>query len=359
MKLLHVCESVIGGTGSYISELIPKQVELYGAENVVLLIPGNQIHYLDAEVLASGVKMIPFSRKSRIWGISSFVSTYAQTLRTFKPDVVHAHSSIAGLVVRLMGVRRDYSIVFCPHGWSVDIKGARLLRGIAECVERVLSLNTDSAILISQHEYRRASDLGFPREKLSLVISGITPNIPTVPAAKWDDPRMRVLFAGRFDFQKGVDVLLDAVEGQEDRMSVRLVGGGVVNSLSLPETLPMHVTNLGWLDRLDVCAQMKSCDVLVVPSRWEGFGLVAIEAMRLGVPVVASAVGGLKEILGEGRYGVVVPPEDPAALRAALRALTPARLKELSDLGRERFLAAYSSERMVREIDAVYAAVQK
>ncbi|MCG5237490.1 glycosyltransferase [Xanthobacter oligotrophicus] len=359
MKLLHVCESVIGGTGSYISELIPRQVELYGADNVVLLIPGNQMHYLDAEVVASGVKMIPFSRKSRFSGIFSFVSTYARVLREFKPDVVHAHSSIAGLVVRLSGVRRKYTIVFCPHGWSVDIKGARVLRCIAECVERVLALNTDRVVLISQHEYRRAGDLGFPEKKLSLVISGIVPDLPQVAAAKWDDTRLKVLFAGRFDFQKGVDVLLQAVEGQEARMSLRLVGGGVVNSLNLPESLPLHVANLGWLDRLDVCAQMKSCDVLVVPSRWEGFGLVAIEAMRLGVPVVASAVGGLREILGEGQYGVIVPPEDPAALRAALLALTPARLKELSELGRTRFLAAYSSERMVREIDAVYAAVQK
>ena len=326
-------------------------------KSVVLLVPGNQLNYLDPEVAASGVRIIPFARRSRFLGTFSFIKTYLSALRELKPEIVHAHSSIAGLVVRLLGILRGYSIIFCPHGWSVDIKGARVVRLVAEVVERVLALNTDQVILISRHEYRRARDLGFGEDKLSLVVSGIRPESPDVQPAPWEDNRLKVLFAGRFDFQKGVDVLLEAVQDLGDRLTVRLVGGGVVNSLRLPESLPSHVTNLGWLDRTDVSAQMKSCDVLVVPSRWEGFGLVAVEAMRLGIPVIASGVGGLREILGDGQYGIVVPPEDPQALRSALLSLTPERLLELSNLGRNRFLAAYSSERMVREIDAVYARI--
>ncbi|MDI4664839.1 glycosyltransferase [Xanthobacter autotrophicus] len=357
MRLLHVCESVIGGTGSYLSELVPAQVALYGAESIALLVPESQLNYLEPQVLESGVRLIPFSRKSRFQGLFNFIGVYLKTRAEFRPDVVHAHSSFAGLVVRGLGFGRDYKVVFCPHGWSVDMKGARFLRLGAELVERMLSRSADQVILISRHEHKRARDLGFTEDRLSLVVSGIRADAPDGPAAEWNDDRLKVLYAGRFDFQKGVDVLLDAVEGQEDALSVRLVGNFVVNELKLPEKLPSHVTNLGWLDRAGVYAQMRSCDVLVVPSRWEGFGLVAIEAMRLGVPVLASAVGGLKEILGDGQYGIVVPSEDPGALRERLLSLTREDLRAIAARGRARFLSTYSLDRMVREIDAVYARI--
>lgn len=357
MRLLHVCESVIGGTGSYLSELVPAQVAVYGAENIALVVPENQLGYLDPQVVGSGVRIISFARRSRSLGLLNFVRAYRRALDELKPTIVHAHSSIAGVVVRGLGLSRDYRIIFCPHGWSVDMKGSRVVRFVAEIVERLLVRNTDQVILISRHEFRRAKDLGFADDALSLVVSGIKSQAPEVQPATWDDARLRVLYAGRFDFQKGVDVLLEAVEGLEETLSVRLVGGFVVNELKLPETLPPHVVNLGWHDRVEVYAQMQACDVLVVPSRWEGFGLVAIEAMRLGVPVIASSVGGLKEILGDGQYGILVPPEDAAALRRVLSSLTREQLREIAARGRARFLADYSLERMVRETDGVYAKV--
>ncbi|MFG1284085.1 glycosyltransferase [Xanthobacter autotrophicus] len=357
MRLLHVCESVIGGTGSYLSELVPAQVSLYGAENITLLVPQNQLNYLEPEVQESGITIIPFSRKSRFLGLFNFIKVYLKTRADLKPQIVHAHSSIAGLVMRGLGLGRSYKIVFCPHGWSVDMKGARLLRFGAEIVERLLARSADQVILISKHEQKRAKDLGFTDDRLSLVVSGIKAQAPQVDAAEWNDTRLKVLYAGRFDFQKGVDVLLDAVEGQGNALSVRLVGSFVVSELKLPQALPAHVTNLGWLDRNGVYAQMRSCDVLVVPSRWEGFGLVAIEAMRLSVPVLASAVGGLKEILGDGQYGMVVPSEDPIALRDCLLSLTREELRAIAARGHARFLSTYSLDRMVREIDAVYASV--
>lgn len=357
MRLLHVCESVIGGTGSYLSELVPAQVSLYGAQNIVLLVPESQLNYLEREVHESGVRIIPFSRKSRFLGLFNFIKVYLKVRAELKPQVVHAHSSIAGLVVRGLGLGRSYKIVFCPHGWSVDMKGARFLRLAAEIIERLLARSADQVILISRHEQKRAKDLGFTDDRLSLVVSGIKAQAPQGPAAEWNDTRLKVLYAGRFDFQKGVDVLLDAVDGQERALSVRLVGNFVVNELKLPEALPPHVANLGWLDRNGVYAQMRSCDVLVVPSRWEGFGLVAIEAMRLSVPVLASAVGGLREILGDGLYGIVVPSEDPIALRERLLSLTREELRAIAARGRDRFLSTYSLDRMVREIDAVYAMI--
>lgn len=357
MKILHVCESIIGGTGSYLAELIPHQVAAYGRENVQLLVPETHFDFIDPAIRECGAQIVTFKRPTRLLGSFLLVQRYLQAVGSFEPDVVHAHSSVAGVIVRVLGLRRNYRIVFCPHGWSVDMQGARYVRGIAEMMERKLGNAADSIIVISKHEYRRAMELGLSPDKVTLVESGIDRNVPPVPAAEWTDERIRLLYAGRFDYQKGVDILLKAVEGLGDHLSVRLVGGFAVSEENMPETLPSHIAQLGWMDRDGVYAQMKACDVLVVPSRWEGFGLVAIEAMRMQKPVVAAAVGGLVEILGNGQYGMLVAPEDPDALRDCLAGLSRETLQEFGAIGRKRFLACYTSDRMVRQIDDVYVSI--
>ncbi len=95
--------------------------------------------------------------------------------------------------------------------------------------------------------------------------------------------------------------------------------------------------------------------MLVVPSRWEGFGLVAVEAMRVGKPVLAAAAGGLNDILDGGRYGITVPVNDPVALRAAIETLSADRLTALAEAGHARFHDRYTAQRMTDDLDRVYA----
>ncbi|MFK0385445.1 glycosyltransferase family 4 protein [Agrobacterium sp. NPDC090273] len=349
-----MCESIIGGTGSYLAELIPHQVREYGAENIVLLIPESQMSFLDPSVVAARPSIITFHRPRRLWGTLFLLHQYVKTLMSIKPDVVHAHSSIAGLIVRTLRCSRRAKIAFCPHGWSVDMKSAHRIRAIAEITERLLARLPDEIIVISQYEYKRALELGVRPERLRYIANGISKDVPSVQAAEWKDNRSKVLFAGRFDYQKGLDVLLKAVHGLEDRISVRLVGEVAVDGNLKVEEFPPSITKLGWLDRDGVAAQMKSSDIIVIPSRWEGFGLVAVEAMRLSKPVVASAVGGLKEILGNGGFGYLVPPEDDRALHDFLANLDAEDLRNMGERGNTRFLAEYTSDRMVRAIDAVY-----
>ncbi len=134
-----------------------------------------------------------------------------------------------------------------------------------------------------------------------------------------------VLAIGRLVPQKGFDVLLAALP---EAVSARIVGDG--------RLAPPH-PRVSWLGlRDDVPALLAEADVLVVPSRWEGFGLVALEGMAAGVPVIATNVGGLGPLVGDA--GVLVPPGDVQALGAALaRVLGDRGLREeLSRRGRAR-----------------------
>jgi len=115
-----------------------------------------------------------------------------------------------------------------------------------------------------------------------------------------------------------------------------------------------HVRFEGFCE--DVPRLLGELDLLVLPSLWEGFGLVLLEAMAAGRPVVASAVGPIPEVVADGETGLLVPPEDPAALADAIvRVLLDADLAaRLGGAGRRRVERFFGIERMVAQTDAVY-----
>lgn len=356
MKLLHVCDSIIGGTGSYLAELLPPQAARYGADNIVLLIPREHAGHVEPRLRDAGVTIRYFRRPNRLIGMMWLFVVYHLTLWRVRPDCVHAHSFGAGVatrVLRLLGGRRR-RLVFCPHGWSFDMEMSERGRRLATFIEQRLAPAADKIVLISAHELDRAREIGIAERRLALIPNGIAADSPAVQAASWSDRRMKLLFVGRFDRQKGLDVLLDAVRPLGAQFAVRIIGAAVVSDRAATSDQLDFVDFLGWKTRDEVAAQMKACDLLVVPSRWEGFGLVAVEAMREGKAVVASQVGGLRGILGDGRYGFSFPAGDAVALRTLLVALTPATLADMGARGRARFLSTYRANQMVEKVDAAY-----
>jgi glycosyltransferase involved in cell wall biosynthesis len=114
------------------------------------------------------------------------------------------------------------------------------------------------------------------------------------------------------------------------------------------------VVFLGWQHDLE--RVLPGWDVFVQPSLTDSFGIATLEAMAAGLPVVATGVGGLRELVEDGRTGWLVPPADPAALAKRLRdlALNPAQRRAMGMAGRERARAHFSVERMVAEIQKIY-----
>jgi glycosyltransferase involved in cell wall biosynthesis len=108
--------------------------------------------------------------------------------------------------------------------------------------------------------------------------------------------------------------------------------------------------------RRDVPRILSSLDVFVLPSRYEGFGIAIVEAMAAGLPVIASKIGGIPEIVIHGETGLLVPPDDPGALADALRELTanPERAKAMGQRGRQRAKALFSVEAMVKQHEDLY-----
>jgi len=279
------------------------------------------------------------------------------TLR-WRPQIVHSHSTFAGAIARGLSVTGLLPpIIYCPHGWAFEIEQRAKARTFIKWVERKLSHHCERIIAISEAEFSQGVRAGIDVGKISHVPNGIHDIEPgSIRVAPWEDARLKVLFVGRLDRQKGLDVLLAAAKGLEGITSIRIVGESVASIAGAQQELP-HVKYLGWMSHADVAAQISSCDVAVMPSRWEGFGLVAIEAMRAAKPVIASAVGGLAEVVHDGVTGALFAAGDHAQLRHLLTDYASRNLVPIGLAARERFLDRYTSDKTEARVYEVYLSV--
>jgi glycosyltransferase involved in cell wall biosynthesis len=353
MRILHVAETIRGGTGTYLNEFAPRQIAKYGDGQVRLIVPdahASQLPDVDSKALTI------FRRPDRSVGsLLSLAQAFEEQMVAFKPDVIHAHSTFAGAVVRLSrGWRRARTpIIYCPHGWVFDTVQMGGKRALMMAAERIMAILCDRIVAISGHEAARAREIGIADRKVKTILNGIAAEPPMVEDAEWPGDRLKLLFVGRLDRQKGFDVLLKAIEGLKDSVSVRVAGEAVLSNADSFD----HVSDidfLGWVGPEALQAQIQAADLMVMPSRWEGFGLVALEAMRAGKPVLASRVGGLPEIVEDRITGILTPVGDAGSLRKALVDTDRVQWGEMGKRGRERFLSYFTADRTEAELNSLY-----
>lgn len=359
MKVLHVAETIKGGIATYLNDLVPLQ-QADDTMQVRLLVPLEQRDEVPA-IPASSVGY--FRRRSRSLGLPALTAALRREVSRDRPDIIHAHSTFAGLITRLLSLTSSSfpPIVYCPHGWAFDRWGSWTSEYVIRAAEVALSSRSAKIVAISWHEYEQAVQIGIAPERLKIVASGLAAADRQAeiapPTSDGQDRRRKVLFVGRLDRQKGADLLLDAVECLQDAVVLSLIGANVVDRRDKAVARPEHIRELGWKSPGEIDGYIKDCDVVVVPSRWEGFGLVALEAMRMGKPVIASSVGGLKEVVVNGSTGILVPPGDIGELRAAILRPSATELAEMGARGRERFDRNYRIERVHEELRELYAGV--
>jgi glycosyltransferase involved in cell wall biosynthesis len=213
-------------------------------------------------------------------------------------------------------------------------------------------------VAVSEAERDQALAVGLPAKMIAVVRNGIAMTVPQVSAARWEDERIKVLFVGRLDRQKGFDTLADIARRQGKTVAVRVIGASVTNGQESAAELD-NVEHFGWLRRSEIIRHLHACDVVAMPSRWEGLPISALEAMRSAKPVIAFAVGGLAEVIEDRVTGRLIPPGDARAFEQALITTPPAVLREWGCAGRQRFERLFTSTRMARELFDIYATGNK
>jgi glycosyltransferase involved in cell wall biosynthesis len=285
-------------------------------------------------------------------------------LQTIRPDVVHVHSGVwlkAARAARHAGASR---VVHTLHGvferepWY------------AGTVRRWAARHTDGIVAVSEslRDYL-IRDVKVDRAKVRVIVNGVnTARFRPGPRTgalrrplRIDDGRLVIGNVARLDPIKNHALLLEAfalVRAQVPEATLVLVGEGPLReeleSHARALELYQHVHFPGTLD--DVAAAYRDFDLFVLPSRIEGTSMSILEAMASGVAVITTAVGGSPELLAQGRCGMLVPPDDPAALATAMIAALRdgARRRRLAAMAREHVTARYGEDMMLREYEALY-----
>jgi glycosyltransferase involved in cell wall biosynthesis len=259
-----------------------------------------------------------------------FLASYARAARKAARDVdlVHAHWLPSALPALKTGKP------FVVQLWGTDVELARRARWAFRPLLRRARL----VLCPSQALATDARGLG--AREVRVVPAGV--ELPETVAAPEEPPH--VLYVGRLSEEKGVRELLEATEG----MRRVVVGDGPMR-----ERVPDAV---GFVPPSQLGPYYERAAVVVCPSRREGYGVVAREAMAHGRPVVASAVGGLVDAVEDGVTGLLVPPGDPSALRAAIERLfgDDDLRRRLGNAARERALDKFSRGAATRALLDAY-----
>jgi len=356
LKVLHVAQTAQGGVGSYLEEILPLQADIYGSDCIRAVLP--------AEHAAAFPGLLPaWLATFAAPGAGRWLSTWRMTalavniVRRWRPDVVHLHSTFAGLAMRpillLLGRPR---VVYCAHGWSFDRQAGSSQIQLYRSLERLLARLCDRIVCVCRQDYVRGTSAGIPRSKMSVVVNGIADHrLPgTSPRVDlWPGTGLKILFVGRLDAQKGVDVLFAALRQIGER-GFAIVAGSPVVGRERGESTPGNAKVLGWLPREQIGQLYAAADVLVMPSRWEGLPIVALEAMRAGLPVIATRVGGIPEAVEDGVTGRLIDVDAPSQLAAVLISLDAATLRRMSDNARRRYLESFQIQRVAHQLDELY-----
>lgn len=306
--------------------------------------PGDS--WLATECARHGIEVHPL----RMAGLYDPVSHWRlhRLVRRFAADIVHGHlvrgahyAGVAALGHSAVAVSTAHATTARKHmhrsrriiAVSEAVRACLLEAGYPQGQVQVVHNGTASAALHGRAPVRQ--ELGIPHDALALVC------------------------VGRFVHDKGQDVLVDALRRlpPDRRPHLYFIGDAQTDFGRRVQAQAADLPPVRFLGyRADVLRVLCAFDACVLPSRREALGLAAVEASSAGLPVVATRVGGLPEVVLEGQSGLLVPPDDPQALAGALLQLgeQTQQRRQWGEAARQHYLARFTVERMVAGTEAVY-----
>ncbi|MBC8488273.1 MAG: GT4 family glycosyltransferase PelF [Bacteroidetes bacterium] len=291
-------------------------------------------------------------------------------MRVNRVDIVQTHEFFAGTLGRLAAIIAKVPvIILMVH--NCDLWKNRL----HQTVDRLLANYTDAIISNSKSVmdfYIQFESIN--PSKIKTIYNGIDLSrfhhlINTdgkIKELNIEENYPIICVTGRMADQKGYKYLIKAIPQvikEFPQMKMLIIGGGGVSSETTEEEikdlvkrlyLKKFVHFLGW--RADVTEILAICDLFVLPSLWEGFGLSIVEAMAAGKTVVATNVDAIPEVVSDGETGILVPPKDPNALANAIITLLedPEKMRKMGQSGKKRAFDLFSAKRMTKDFEKLY-----
>src|SRR5882757_3462158 len=360
LNIVHVTRAPVGGIFRHILDVASGQAARGHAVGIVTdSLTGGERAVTALAALAPqlklGVSRLPIQRELSPTDFLGFMKIRAR-LVALNPDVMHGHGAKGGAFVRLMSARSAIR-VYTPHGGSLHY-GRNSLRGtVYGGLERVLMPRTELFLFESafaRNAYQAM--VGAPPAIVHVVPNGITPAEMEQVAPRADAADL--LTVGEFRHIKGTDVLIEAIAELHKagrKVTLAMAGDGEEGPALREQVARLGLeASIRFLGHTPARQAFVHGKQMVVPSRADSLRYAVIEAGGAGIPIIASGVGGIPEILGP--EGTMVPAENPTRLSEAIAAALddPARARAGADKLRERVRKLFSQDAMVEGVLAGY-----
>ena len=366
MRVLHILEATSGGTRQHILDLLPA-LQARGISNFLIYSPSRYAAFREDAAWLHHKNCQTFEiAMGRSWqraGDMEALRELREHLRNHRYDVIHCHSSNAGLMGRLANLwhSRNTPLVYTPHYIAFAAGLPIPQRRVARWLEKLLAPQTDFYIAVSQHEYsvmQRAKLLR--NHNAEVIYNGV------------DERQFSTEFSasefftigcfGRLTAQKNQSLLVRAlpiIAREIPNVRLRLVGDGEDAGILRELAIKLKVENLmEWRGEVrDAKAEYSSCAIVAQPSRWEGCSYALLEAAASGKAILASDVGGNREVVGAA--GVLLPSRDANlwAQNIVSLARDASRREALGHAARARVASQFRLQTMVEKTIAVYERV--
>ncbi|MBN8193917.1 glycosyltransferase family 4 protein [Bacillus sp. NTK074B] len=283
-------------------------------------------------------------------------------LKTLKPDILATHSSKAGMLGRMAGKICRVPTVFTAHGWAFSEGVPERKRRIYTILERVAGKISNGIITVSNYDYQLAIKHRIIHESKLKTIHNSVPDVPEHLRRNPAGSKPKLIMVARFAAPKDQRTLLLALESIQDlSWELDLVGDGPllkeVKDMVSRSSIAHRVHFLG--NRRDIPELLARSHLFVLISRHEGLPISVIEAMRAGLPIVASDVGGMKELIDDGKNGFLIPRNDAETLMQRLKSLIvdPQQMTKMGQCSRTRYESHFLFEHMSDQTIQMYKTV--
>lgn len=331
----HIVDVIVGENGALVSELKKKNVPVHIVPSLV----------------------------RQINPVKDFMATFfiRRLIKKIRPDIISLHSSKAGIVGRFAAIGMNIPVLFTAHGWAFANGVGKKQQKLYCAIERFMTPFARKIITVSQQDKDLAVKYRVASSDKQVVIHNGMPDIDisSVQKSNAGSTAVNLISVARFSEQKDHKTLFLALKGIDDlEWRIQLIGKGPLlvyyKELAAELGISDRVQFLG--ERHDVAHLLHQSDVFLLISNWEGFPRSILEAMRAGIPVIASDVGGSSESVTDNHTGFLIPRGDIDLLQQKLRLLM--QNKTLRDKmganGREKYLSNFTFEAMYMKTKALY-----